>query len=108
MPDHLWRALGELNRLRNALAHQLEPRELTERVESFARLVLCDSSGAEALPPVPKERLRGALLYLLGAMGTLAVFQEATEALIRHHLKQPSAQQEGEGHEPNEAAGAGA
>ncbi len=106
MPGHLWQALRELNRLRNALTHQIEPRELKERVEAFARLVLADSSEASTLPDTPREHLRGALLYLLGAMGMLAVFQEATEALIRHHLSQLSPQQQGD--LPNKAAGAGA
>jgi hypothetical protein len=87
MPERLWTALAELNVLRNSLAHNLEPHDLTARVERFVKIVGGDSSLKELPgPPGSKEALRAALSYLLGAMGVVAVFQVAVEELIRHRL----------------------
>jgi hypothetical protein len=86
--NKLWVALTELNSLRNALAHNLEPHDLSARVERFVRC-LGDEDSLLKLPgpPSSKESLRAALSYLIGAMGVVSMFQEATEELIMYQLK---------------------
>jgi hypothetical protein len=85
IPETTWQALAELNSLRNALAHSLEPASLEERVGRFvttarpgARPQGSDSS---------KEAVSGALHFLLGQLQVLDVFTESVEYLIAHRLQ---------------------
>jgi hypothetical protein len=40
-PDHwIWRAIGELNKLRNTLSHETKPKALAEKIEQYERLII--------------------------------------------------------------------
>lgn len=40
-PDHwIWKAIGDLNKLRNLLSHETRPKALAEKMENYKRFVL--------------------------------------------------------------------
>ena len=87
VPPNYWTALSELNRLRNALAHNLEPQDLVSRVARFVAVVAEDSTQAKFPEPhSSREALEKALFYLIGGLEVVAVWQAAVEELIRHRI----------------------
>jgi len=49
-PDHwIWKAISELNKLRNTLSHETQPKALAEKVEQYQRLII-ENTG-RPLPP---------------------------------------------------------
>ena len=70
MPESFWHAMKDLNKIRNDLAHQLEPEGIDKALHEFfrrfdeiedCRLVLRDE---KSIP----ERLISCLLFLCGAL----------------------------------------
>lgn len=54
-PDHwTWKAIGDLNRIRNSLSHEAAPRDLADRTDAYVELVVTRSG--VPLPP-PAHRL---------------------------------------------------
>ncbi len=87
VPPNYWTALSELNGLRNALAHNLEPQDLASRATRFVALVAEGSTQAKFPEPYSSpEALETALFYLIGGLEVIAVWQTAVEELIRHRL----------------------
>lgn len=60
--DWAWDAVGKLNKIRNMVAHELEPDEL-----EYAGLVNAITSGSGGLMPGPRT-LRNSLAHLFGFM----------------------------------------
>ncbi|WP_333795910.1 hypothetical protein [Rheinheimera sp.] len=63
--DRVWQSLKELNQIRNAMAHSIEPKGIHERVEKFSREII-EYSKLEKM--VVEERKVGfslAWLYIL-------------------------------------------
>jgi hypothetical protein len=91
VPDRYWNALTELNSLRNALAHNLEPKDISMRAEKFVRTLIQESE-LDSLPkPLgSKEAVSTAIHYLWGGMSVVAVFQSALEELIRNRISSPN------------------
>jgi len=88
--DWLWKALSELNALRNALAHRLEPADLSARVDRFVKTIPPDDPKVAGRLPPPanqKEEVSRALHYMLGAMSAVSHFQAAMEELIVESTK---------------------
>lgn len=86
-PPNYWAALSELNTLRNALAHNLEPSDLTSRVARFVGAVA--EGSVEAKIPKPyssREALERALFHLIGGLEVVAVWQAAVEELTREQI----------------------
>jgi hypothetical protein len=84
VPPHYWTALSELNALRNALAHKLEPSDLASRVARFVDAVAASPDGTKIpRPHGSREALESALLHLIGGLEVVAVWQAALEELIR-------------------------
>lgn len=49
-PDHwIWKAISELNKLRNTLSHETQPKALAERIEQYKHLIF-ENAGK---PPPP-------------------------------------------------------
>jgi|GEM_PF-4479750 hypothetical protein len=90
VPPWLWKALTELNGLRNSLAHRIELADLNARVERFVSTIPSGLEAEHKLPPpvTQKESVRHALLYMLGALSVVAVFQSAMEELIIETIRQ--------------------
>lgn len=91
LPEY-WTALGELNSLRNALAHNLEPKDLSSRLLRFVASVEASAKNTVLSIPTPRdspEALKVAFHFLVGGMGMLAVWQSAIEELIRHQMSKP-------------------
>lgn len=83
-PPNYWIALSELNALRNALAHNLEPNDLASRVARFVAAVTEGPKGAKISEPHgSREALEHALFHLIGGLEVVAVWQAAVEELIR-------------------------
>jgi hypothetical protein len=83
-PPNYWSALSELNALRNALAHNLEPNDLASRVARFVAAVTEGQEGAKIPEPhSSREALEKALLHLIGGLEVVAVWQAAVEELTR-------------------------
>ncbi|MCC2957444.1 hypothetical protein LK542_17645 [Massilia sp. IC2-477] len=73
--DHwIWKAMGNLNKLRNDLAHKLEPEELHSTAETYASNILT-SIGI----PLPKPLTDAQRAEMVEAIGT-AVYAEAVES----------------------------
>lgn len=88
VPPSYWTALSELNSLRNALAHILEPQDLASRVAHFVAVIAEGSTQAKFPEPhSSREALEAALFYLIGGLEVVAVWQAAVEDLIRHHCE---------------------
>ncbi len=50
LPDHwIWAAIGSLNKLRNSLSHEVNPKDLSEKSKTYVDLVLANSGN-----PLPK------------------------------------------------------
>ena len=82
-----WEALSELNSLRNALAHRLEPEDISARTERLVLKILgADGTKSFQHPLSSKQSLKHALCHLFGRLSVIAVFQSALEELIRHQL----------------------
>jgi hypothetical protein len=91
--DHWhWKAISELNKLRNTLAHNLEPAALGEKIEKYVEYVVRESGNP--LPP-PSALLRsgearsvGGPLYLDVDMVTAGLFMytAASLGLIPEHV----------------------
>jgi hypothetical protein len=71
----IWDALSELNALRNALSHNLEPQNISDRVARFVNTIKRQvnkgvKGGGDLLgePVDSKDAFRAATHYLLGAM----------------------------------------
>lgn len=93
LPPEYWAALSELNSLRNALAHNLEPKDLASRVLRFVASVEASAKNTALSVPVPRDSpdaLKAAFHFLVGGLGMLAVWQSAIEELIRHQLGKPN------------------
>lgn len=90
IPESTWRALGELNSLRNALAHNLESASVEERVARFVRAARPNLAPDPSEPPTSKEGVLSALFYLLGQLEVLDVFTEAVEWLVVQRLESNS------------------
>ena len=84
-PPRLWESLTNVNALRNALAHNLDPSNRSERLSKFVTATLGEEA-TEALnvPPDSKEAVLSAIAYTLGALQMVDVFAEALEHLIKH------------------------
>ncbi|MEW6688702.1 MAG: hypothetical protein AB1452_06365 [Pseudomonadota bacterium] len=83
VPPNYWTALSELNALRNALAHKLEPNDLASRVARFVGAVAANPDGTQiAGPHTSREALESALLRLIGGLEVVAVWQVALEELV--------------------------
>lgn len=51
-PGHwIWRAIGELNKLRNTLSHETRPKALAEKIDQYQRLII-ENTGRPLPPPV--------------------------------------------------------
>lgn len=90
-PPSLWQSLSKLNTLRNALAHNLEPPRLSEKVSDF---VSC-SLGAERTAILTSHddspnSVAIALCFLLGQLEALGVFAESVEYIIAKRVSEVS------------------
>jgi hypothetical protein len=56
VPSHYWTALSELNALRNALAHKLEPNDLASRVARFVDAVAASPDATKITGPHDSRR----------------------------------------------------
>jgi len=56
----VWKAMGDLNKLRNELAHKLEPAEFDKKVETYSEFIVAQSG--IPLPPFLNEEQRAAIL----------------------------------------------
>ena len=87
VPSNYWTALSELNSLRNALAHNLEPQDLASRVARFVAVIAEGSTEVKLPEPhSSREALETALFLLIGGLEVVAVWQAAVEDLIRHRI----------------------
>jgi hypothetical protein len=86
VPPAYWEALGQLNTLRNALAHNLEPSDLAARVQNFVAIVA--SAGVTPSSPTDsREALEAAILSLVISMNFVGTIQAVFEEAIRHRSK---------------------
>ncbi len=83
-----WGVLNELNSLRNALAHNIEPANISVRTERLVLMIL-GTEGVKILgnPLSSKESLKQALCHFFGKLSAIAVFQFTIEEMIVHQLK---------------------
>lgn len=88
MKEKDWEALAELNSLRNAMAHRIEPGDISARIERLVNRIL-GPDGVKSLqqPLHTKESLRMALAGLFGRLSVITVFQSVLEELIRQQIK---------------------
>ncbi|MDE2106240.1 MAG: hypothetical protein KGL39_53970 [Patescibacteria group bacterium] len=79
VPKEVWTAIAEINRLRNALAHNLRPTDVETRVEEVYRAAIV---GMESLPPdyskpvVAARILQESILSLIGALALVGGVSE--------------------------------
>ncbi len=94
MKEKDWETLAELNSLRNAMAHRVEPGDISARIERLVKMIL-DPEGIKSLqhPLDTKESLRVALSFLFGKMSTITVFQSILEEFIRYQIKEANKNQ---------------
>ena len=93
VPPEYWISLAELNSLRNALAHNLEPKDLTSRILRFIATVEASATKTAFVVPEPRDSpdaLKAAIHFLVGGLGVVAVWQSAIEELIRHQISKPN------------------
>lgn len=81
VPEEVWTAIAEINRLRNALAHNLRPTDVETRVEEIYRAAIV---GMEPLPPdYSKPLIAGRIIQesMLSLIGALALVGGVSERL---------------------------
>lgn len=89
VPAQIWDSLLRLNSLRNSLAHNLEPSNLTKQISDFVLNCLNEECRRSLRsPPDTKDAVLMALSYLLGQFQVIAAFSEALEYLIRKQLSE--------------------
>jgi len=89
MKEKDWEILTELNSLRNALAHRIEPGDISARIERLVNMIL-GPEGTKFLqhPLHSKQSLKSALAHLFGRLSVITVFQSALPELIRYQLQE--------------------
>jgi hypothetical protein len=84
-PTGVWGALRKLNEVRNAMAHNLEPRKVEEKLDELFILAcgqqLKRDSNSQA-PESASEKLAMAISSLIGALGVI----DASNKLVEHHF----------------------
>lgn len=92
-PPSLWPALNNLNALRNALAHNLDPPRLSSQVSEFVTCALgSERTMSLTSPPDSTAAVGIALSFLLGQLEVLGLVSESLEYLIVKRLsEEPSA-----------------
>jgi hypothetical protein len=84
MKDQDWKALEELNALRNALAHKIEPQDVFARVEKIVRMMLPSKMLKGLRHPLnSKESLKSAIEFFFGRLSEIAVLSSVFEAISR-------------------------
>lgn len=82
-PPSLWQSLNKLNAFRNALAHNLEPPCLFEKVSDFASCSLgTERTAALTSPDDSLNPVAIALCFLLGQLEAFGVFAKSVEYII--------------------------
>lgn len=84
VPPDYWAALLELNSFRNALAHQLEHKDIEGRISRFVSAVRL--AAADTQLPVPAnshEAVKTALHFLIGGLEVVSVWHASVEELLR-------------------------
>ena len=80
-PDNwIWRAMGDLNRLRNMLSHEAQPKAMAEKIEAYVNLIVKNTKGPMPDPSVSYgagERLT----YGQVDMATIGLYYFAAGAL---------------------------
>ena len=90
LPEKIWHAIDDLNALRNSLAHSLEPKELTAKINRFlSRLELPEELTSQATGE--RGQLRQGLHYLIGSMSVTAAFHAGLQEVIKHELARAAA-----------------
>jgi hypothetical protein len=88
MKEKDWAILTELNSLRNALAHRIEPEDISARIERLVKMILGREGTKSFQHPLhSKQSLRGALAHLFGRLSVITVFQSTLQELTRYQLK---------------------
>jgi len=84
VPQEYWDALIELNSLRNALAHQLEQKDIEAKISRFVGIVTnFRPEGSLPKSQSARESLESSLYFLIGGFEVVAVWHKAIEELIK-------------------------
>lgn len=65
LEDRVWQWLKELNQIRNAMAHSIEPKGITDRIEKFSREIIEHSKLEKMVVAERKVGFSLAWLYIL-------------------------------------------
>lgn len=85
-PDHwIWKAIGDLNKLRNMLSHEARPKAMAERMNAYTKFIVQNAkvplpqpaSGEDGSPLAPS----GKHLYSAVDMVTIGLYYSAAVAL---------------------------